>query len=234
MCREQFELQRAEALQNLDTSKIGKSYTRKDWLNDIVDWSKAADSFHKALAPHIYTAVIETGKDAIKEVGQEPSMFDPFTPAIQEYFEKRALKVVQDVDDETKKQLRAALSQGVQDGEDGYQLRARVEGVFGNASTMRADRIARTETSRAQGFGDIQAWTQSGVVSGKEWFTAEDERVCDFCGDMDGKVVDLDENFFDKGDALNVGDKKLDLSYDDVASAPLHVGCRCVLLPVRD
>jgi SPP1 gp7 family putative phage head morphogenesis protein len=161
-------------------------------------------------------------------------MFDPFTPAIKDYFESRALKVVKDVNDETKKQLRATLSQGVQDGESGYELRARVEAVFGNASTMRADRIARTETSRAQGFGDIQAWTQSGVVSGKEWFTAEDERVCPFCDDMDGKVVGLEDNFFDKGDSLEAGGKTLDLNYDDVPSAPLHVGCRCVLLPVRD
>jgi SPP1 gp7 family putative phage head morphogenesis protein len=160
-------------------------------------------------------------------------MFDPFTPAIKDYFENRSLKVVKDVDDETRKQLRATLSQGVQDGEGGYELRARVEAVFGNASTIRADRIARTETSRAQGFADVEAWTQSGVVSGKEFFTSEDEKVCIFCDEMDGKVVDLKENFFDKGDSLTVGDKTLQFNYDDISTGNLHVSCRCVLLPVR-
>ena len=32
---------------------------------------------------------------------------------------------------------------------------------------MRADRTARTEVSRAQGFADVEAWTRSGILSGK-------------------------------------------------------------------
>jgi hypothetical protein len=63
-------------------------------------------------------------------------------------------------------------------GESTYELRAKVESIMGSASTMRADRIARTKVARAQGYGDIQAWTQSGVVQGKEWYTARDEMVC--------------------------------------------------------
>jgi SPP1 gp7 family putative phage head morphogenesis protein len=97
---------------------------------------------------------------------------------------------------------------------------------MGTASTMRADRIARTEVARAQGYGDIQAWTQSGVVTGKEWYTARDENVCPFCNALDGKVFGLTDNMFSKGDVFTVGDQKLDLSCDDVLAAPLH-------LPVR-
>jgi hypothetical protein len=93
--------------------------------------------------------------------------------------------------------------------------------------------IARTEVARAQGFADIEAWKQSGAVSGKEWFTAEDEHVCPFCDAMDHVVVGLDENFWDQGDALEVDGKVLDFGYDDVASCPLHPNCRCTLLPAR-
>lgn len=39
---------------------------------------------------------------------------------------------------------------------------------MGNASTYRAARIAWTEVSRAQGFGDITAWSQGRVVRGKK------------------------------------------------------------------
>ena len=49
----------------------------------------------------------------------------------------------------TEKQLRASLSQGVIPVESTFQLRARVEMIMGSASTMRADRIARTEVARA-------------------------------------------------------------------------------------
>ena len=119
-----------------------------------------------------------------------------FTPAIIEYFQSRSTKIAEDVREETEEQLRASLSQGVLAGETTFELRARVESVMGSASTMRDDRIARTEVARAQGYGDIQAWSQSGVVQGKEWYTAQDEHDCPFCNALDGKVFGLTENIF--------------------------------------
>ena len=100
--------------------------------------------------------------------------------------------------DETEKQLRASLSDGVPAGESRYELRARVEAVMGSASTIRADRIARYEVTHSQTYGDLQAWTQSGVVVGTEWYTAHDERVCLGCRSQDGRVVGLSRNYFDK------------------------------------
>ena len=230
----QFNKQRADILAHLDTSRIGtKSYTRKDWLQDLLDWAQAAESFGAAIKPTIHATLLQAGQDASQEVGLDPSQFDPFTPAIIEYFQNRSIKIAADVTDETEKQLRASLSAGVLAGESSNQLRARVETVMGSASTMRADRIARTEVSRAQGYGDIQAWTQSGVVSGKEWFTAEDEHVCLYCDHLDHKTWGLTENVFSKGDSMTVGGQTQHYNYDDVPSPPLHVNCRCVLLPVR-
>ena len=118
-------------------------------------------------------------------------------------------------------------------GESTYELRAKVESIMGSASTMRADRIARTEVSRAQGYGDIQAWTQSGVVEGKECIVAGDERTCPFCSALDGEVWALNENIFNKGDSMTVNGQTQHYNYDDVPSPPLHVSCRCTLLPVR-
>lgn len=216
---------------------------RKSWLDDLVVWGDEDTIVSKAIAPLLYSLIAETGPDAMTEIQLTPSSFNPVTTAILNYYQHRATKIAEDINDETEKQLRAALTEGIAAGEASYDLAARIESVMGNASTMRADRIARTETSRAQNFGDIEAWKQSGVVSGKEWFTAEDEAVCPFCDDLDGKVVDLDDNFFDKGDVQDVtvddpetGDPKTvsqTLSYDDIPSAPLHVNCRCSQLPVR-
>lgn len=231
--RAQFEAQRQHVIAHLDPSVIGKDYRKRDYLDDLNDWADSDESFSEAIKPVIQLILLESGRAALQEVGRQPSTYDPFTPALRQYFTDRSLKIASDVNDETAKQLRAALSQGVAAGESTYQLRARVEQVFGSASTMRADRIARTEVTRAQGYADIQAWTQSGVVEGKEFFTAEDERVCRWCSAMDHKVVSLSENFFDKGDTFTVDNKTLNLNYDDVPSPPLHAQCRCTLLPVR-
>lgn len=112
---------------------------------------------------------------------------------------------------------------------------------MGIAITQRADLIAQTESTRAHTFASIGAWGQSGVVTGKEWFTAADERRCNFCASMDGKILGLKENYFDKGDIMVVdGENKKGeakkftqhLDYDDVPGPGLHSRCRCVLLPI--
>jgi SPP1 gp7 family putative phage head morphogenesis protein len=241
---EQFIAQRDRIIANLDPARIGKSYgkkvrgkqpvySRKDWLQDLIDWAAAAESFGAAIEPTIHATLLQAGRDAMQDIGIDAGQFDPFTPAIIEYFHDRSAKIANDVTDETEKQLRASLSEGVIAGGSTYELRARVEAVMGNASTMRADRIARTEVSRAQGYGDLQAWTQSGAVSGKEWYTARDEMVCPFCNAMDGRVAKLNEDFFTKGDSQTVNGKTQHYNYDAVPSPPLHVNCRCTLLPVR-
>jgi SPP1 gp7 family putative phage head morphogenesis protein len=241
---EQFNAQRDAILMHLDTSKIGKAYgkkikgkqpvyTRKDWLRDLIDWAKAALSFGAAIQPIVHATLLQAGRDATQGLGLEAGQFDPFTPAIIEYFQDRSTKIANDVNDETEKQLRASLSQGVLAGESTFELRARVEMIMGSAGTMRADRIARTEVARAQGYGDIQAWTQSGVVSSKEFYTARDERVCPFCSALDGRVIGLSENFFDKGDSQTINGNTQHYNYDNVPSPPIHLSCRCTLLPVR-
>jgi SPP1 gp7 family putative phage head morphogenesis protein len=183
--------------------------------------------------------LLQAGRDATQALGLDAGQFDPFTPAIIEYFQDRSTKIANDVNDETEKQLRASLSQGVLAGEGTFELRARVEAIMGHASTMRADNIAQYEVTHAQAYGDIQAWTQSGLVDEKEWYTAHDERVCLGCQSMDGKIVKLSDKFFDKGDELTVDRPgkdtpyRLKLDYEDIQGCPLHNRCRCVLLPVR-
>lgn len=204
----------------------------KDWLDDLVDWNGTTDQLAKLLEPIIFTVLVETGRDAMRGLGVSTSKYDPFDPAIEKYFQDKSLLAATTIDEETAKQLRATLAQGVKAGESSYELRARIEKVMGSASTIRADRIARTEVARAQGFADIEAWQQSGVVDSKEWYTAHDEHVCPFCMSLDGKVYQLNENVFDKGDSLTIDGQTQQYNYDDVPSAPLHVNCRCVLLPV--
>jgi SPP1 gp7 family putative phage head morphogenesis protein len=239
----QFNLQREQILAHLDTSRIGtKGYTRKDWLEDLLDWAAAAESFEEAIKPIVHATLLQAGLDATQALGIEAGQFDPFTAAITEYFQDRSRKIANDVNDETAKQLRASLSEGVLAGDGSFELRARVENVMGHASTVRADRIARTEITRAQTYGDLQAWKQSGVVEAKEWRTARDERQCPFCRALDGRIISLGETYFDKGDVQTVEGKDKDgnpktftqkISYDDMPGPPAHVNCRCVLLPVR-
>ena len=107
--------------------------------------------------------------------------------------------------------------------------------MFKEFSKFDAQRIVRTEMSRAIGFAQVEAYKQSGIVYGKKWYTALDERVCPYCRAMQGKTADLNENYFDKGTEF-LGDAKspIKLDYEDVAAPPLHPQCRCDLLPITE
>lgn len=219
-----------------------RSLRAKDYVADLIQWDQYDEAMKQVLAPYLYAVIIELGQDAIQEIGLQPSEYDPYTPNIMRYQDERSTRIAVDVNDETEKQLRASITAGLTNGESTHQIRARVEQVFGVALTQRADLIAQTEVARAQTFGDLEAWGQSGLVEGKEWYTAHDEKVCKWCGPMDGTVIGLTETFFDKGDVqveetTNRKGEKTTVTYkhdyDDVPGAPLHPRCRCVLLPVR-
>jgi SPP1 gp7 family putative phage head morphogenesis protein len=78
--------------------------------------------------------------------------------------------------------------------------------------------IAKTESYRASNYANLQAWQQSVVVKTVKWYTAEDENVCPQCEALDGKTVDIGDDFFTA-------------SYGDGNQPPLHPDCRCYVRP---
>jgi SPP1 gp7 family putative phage head morphogenesis protein len=89
-------------------------------------------------------------------------------------------------------------------------------------ATYRSERIARTETIRASNFSTEEAYKESGIVEAKEWLTTKDERTDDECNDLDGKIIPLGKSF----------QSKKENGYETVQFPPIHVNCRCTLLPV--
>ncbi len=245
----QFNRQADIILSNLTAKPVeralkanGEQIRAKDYVSVLIDWDAADEDMKATVTPHILQVIIETGQQAMRDLGLDPGLYEPYAEAIQLYMEARATKIATDINDTTERQIRATLTEGINAGESGMELRARVEAVMGIAATTRADLITVTEVARAQSAADIFAWEQSGVVEAKEWYTAKDERVCPWCKDMHGKVIGLDENYFDKGDVQVVTttnrkgeevQRTMNHDYDDVPGCPLHGRCRCTLLPVR-
>lgn len=126
-------------------------------------------------------------------------------------------------------QISRILAQGMIDG-DGPALIARKliavingEGIdkLGIRDTLgrfipamrRAEMLARTEMIRAYHLATIQEYRNWGVLGIKvlgEWKTAGDDRVCEECASLEGKVFTLDEI---------------------EPMIPVHPLCRCLALP---
>ena len=215
---------------------LDKSFIKhKDWASDMIDWEEYNNSFSNELFKIFAIIVDEIGTEAFNKLVE--GSFDPYTETIQNFLKNNSLKVAKGVNAETEKQIRATLAQGIRENETVQELSARIMQVFGTASTYRAYMIAQTESAMAENYADVQAWTQTGVVIAKEWYTARDENVCGFCHDMDKKVIPLDEAFFEKGDITEFIDGKgnahaMTLDYRTIGEPPLHPNCRCVLLPI--
>lgn len=132
---------------------------------------------------------------------------------------------------ETLELLEKKLKEGFDAGEGYDDMAQRVEQVFEFSENYRAKRVARTETVRIGNAATKEAWRQSRVVKTIKWYTAPSD-VCEFCAPMDGKTIDIEDNFFDLGDRVTGSNgETLDIDYSDVGNPPLHPDCRCFIRP---
>jgi SPP1 gp7 family putative phage head morphogenesis protein len=90
------------------------------------------------------------------------------------------------------------------------EIRNNVDGN-NNMGIIRARTIARTEVINAYNQSKMNMYKQAGL-SQYEWLTALDERTCEECVALDGKVFDIGS-----GDV-----------------PPLHPNCRCCTVPVKE
>ena len=69
-----------------------------------------------------------------------------------------------------------------------------------------------------------------------KWYTAPGSDVCDYCQEMDGKVVGIDDNFYDEGDMITArcpdsGVPDVGADYGDVGAPRFHPNCGCYVRP---
>ena len=123
------------------------------------------------------------------------------------------------------------LAQGMADGEGPVSLARKIEAAINGAglgdlgisyefiadtiisAKRRAKMIAHTEMMRAYHKSSMQEfknWRELGIDAKAEWKTAGDNRVCDLCNALEGKIFTVEE-------------------IEDLI--PLHPECRCIALP---
>lgn len=216
--RKMFEKQRDEVLGKMPQKAYKATQMDvENWMLDKPKWNVRFSEAGQLLLP---MTVEEAGSAELETliVGVD---FDVSNPRVTQFIEKRKIKLRQ-VNDTTELAIRRQLTQGIDLGESIPELRKRVQDVFTDASRNRATMIARSEVIRASNAGAEEAYIQSGVVEGKEWLTAADERACPWCEDMNGKTMGLGQNFFALGEQMTVDGRVMHFDYDEVKYPPLH------------
>lgn len=96
--------------------------------------------------------------------------------AAAEWAKGYTFDLVSGINKTTQSRLQKSLNNWIEAGEDFPALVTRVSKVFSNP--VRANLIAATEITRVYTEANTIAWQESGVVTGRQWLTANDERVC--------------------------------------------------------
>ena len=232
---ENFNRQQTEALQRLEESakNVKKALTANQAKKILFNLKVEDKIIVEMVLPLIQEIIQEAGEDGLALLGLDPADFNVTDNVVQQFIKGPALKGVKKMNRTTKTALRQALAEVIQNGGGIPEASEAIQRVFETADKVRADRIARTEVLKANNKGTVEAWKQSNVVVGKEWFTAIDERVCEWCGPMHGKVIGLNATYVEQGETLiGAEGRPLDLSFAGVDEPPLHPNCRCTLLPV--
>jgi HK97 family phage portal protein len=162
--------------------------------------------------------------------------WDVANPEVQAFISNYSFKFANGLGATTKESLRGLVASGQAEGWSINKLRDELGGIYGGWDKTRAEMIARTETIRSSNAGAVASYAKAGIEY-KQWFTAEDGRVCGYCQEMHNKIVGVSENYWAMGDEMTVEvpDKKpitMTFSYEDVGAPPLHPNCRCTILPV--
>lgn len=189
---------------------------------DLPRWIK---EFRGGLRPILRDVLKDAGDQALDDLDIGFN-FDLFDPQVINALERQVQRFAQEVNETTWTRLKDALQEGFEAGENVDKLADRVQTVMGDRIQSSAETIARTESNIAHTNADLLGWQQSGVVGGKRWLAALDDRTRESHVNAHNQIVRLDAEF-------------------DVGGYPMQgpgiggpaseiVNCRCTLTPVLD
>lgn len=207
-----------------------KGFRKKDLEHWLFNKNESKARLVKFLYPLGINLMIEQSKWAFEMAGDDETQF-VVDREVQLYITHRIIKLAESTNDVTILKIRKTIGDGIAAGESISKLQARIQQVYSNASSIRSELIARTETIASSNAAANEAYRQSPLVIRKEWAANPD--ACEFCAELDGKTVGLDEDYVTLGQHITGTEGGvLPINYEDIGFPPAHPRCRCTILPV--
>jgi HK97 family phage portal protein len=191
-------------------------------INEVLEALQPSTLTRRA-GPVYKANVEEWGVKAMEELGVSDE-FNMLKPFVVNHLRDFSSKRIVGINQTTQREIGSALSKGLAAGEGAVDLAKRVREVFDTATRARSVLIARTEACRSSNFATTEAWTQSGIVTGKQWVATPDDRTRDTHAELDGTIVEMGEPF-------EIGGAQAEFpgDFDDPAET---CNCRCTVAAV--
>lgn len=222
--------QKKEVLDNLESAIKGQKGINVSKLFNLKSWITITIDALTGIGKHLLT---EEGLHALHLIDQ-PGLDIANTPAAKHALEHALSLMSHSYNQNTLDMLKSKLEEGMGQGLGVQALGQIVQDVYAFKDEYAAERVALTESNRISNMAGKIAWKESGVVKQIQWVTSKRDNVCVFCADMEGEVISIDKDFFDKGDQYQVGEDIMYLDYSAVGGPPLHPNCHCGVRPIVD
>jgi HK97 family phage portal protein len=222
--------QKERVLKNFDAIIKEKTQTRDvvadvilgikvEQLFDMITEGKNVEDSQKALIFQIVKDAYKMTIDGYKLKGD----YKRVEPAIINLISNR-LKTLTNIEETTRGEIVKVLEKGLSESWSIAQYREGISSVFEEASSVRANMIAVTETTYAQNTG-IQEAFLSADVRAKTWLSMRDDEVRETHREENiaTLTVSIIENFYVGGEYL---------PYPGAGSDPgNNINCRCTIIP---
>ena len=206
-----YKAQGEKVLTAFDTQKSVEKIS-PDPLVQIV--MEDAEYIGRSMAPY-YPAAYDAGIQLAPQVFGISIDFTLDNPAAIRALKNLPNKFAKDITETTVNQIRDAIAEGMKLGEGIPEMRSRLENIYGDAQSRRAETAARTETCSAFSEGSIDSWKASEISISKSWLWDGENCPDSSCPDNESDgVIGIDESFS---------------SGDD--GPPAHPNCTCCLIP---
>lgn len=178
----------------------------------------------KSLRPQLAKLLAASAEEFIDDTGIGIE-FDLKNPKVSKWIDKYCAAQIKSINATTRTELRSTIKEAEAEGLSIPEIKDAIADYFVDAGEHRLNTIVRTEVIGASNAGTLSGYEQSGVVEGKEWLAAIDERTRELHVLADGQRVALDDSFV-------LGDGTEGECPGNMGSAEHDCNCRCTVLPV--
>lgn len=199
-------------------AKIEQKGLHKVAGEPLIDFDVEVKAGIDLFSPLFEQATLSGGMQAMALMGMNQN-YKP-SAKVQKQIKADVRKFTESMISTDRDKLTDILVNGFNSGDGVDVIAGQIRDAFDVFRKNQARTISRTEIMRAANNASIDAYSQSDVVVGKQWLTAQDERTCPECAPLNGKIVKLNKDFWSTDGEFEGG------------NPPRHPNCRCDVLPV--
>lgn len=169
---------------------LGAESVSPEWIDELLTLFQGAA---RDGADHYTDLAFRLGVDKAELDARVAGLFNPEARAFIQQF---SFNAISKIGEDQKVEIRNIILESLRDGRGAQETARALRDAFDvSERSARLRTIARTELNRSANWGRLSGWQKSGVVTGKEFIAANDDRVRASHLAADGDVVPVDQPF---------------------------------------